>query len=82
MLLDYSLLVCMLLKMSLAVNCLLSGGTLVSFFVWFCSFLINVVVKISNLCLLTSFLMESSDSVATVNEKEYLNIYCNVQTNN
>lgn len=34
MLLDYSLLVCMLLKMSLSVNCLIPGGTLVAFFVF------------------------------------------------
>lgn len=57
MLLDYSLLICMLLKMSLSVNCLVPSGTLVALFVlvlffFFGSvFLINVVVKISDSCL-------------------------------
>lgn len=36
MLLEYSLLVCMLLKMSLSMNCLIPGGTLVAF-LFFCS---------------------------------------------
>lgn len=56
MLLDYSLLICMLLKMSLSVNCLVPGGTLVALFVFLFFFffflfcLINVVVKIRDLC--------------------------------
>lgn len=54
MLLDYSMLVCMLLKMSLSVNCLIPGGTLVALFVFVLFFvlffLINVVVKISDIC--------------------------------